>query len=144
MRDYQMNWETIVIQNVLPDTRTAFGIREATGEQVFIGPSISKTVGLAAGDIVLGKLTENHNQPAGKSVPWKAFLVTRDPSDIIDLEEAYERLCGFEYPMTAEEADIPLIALQELYLQGRIVKMVVMETPQADKILMWASSMEKV
>lgn len=143
-----MEWKTIVIQNIVHDTKSAFGILEETGEQVFIGPSISKTVGLEVNDIVLGKVTANTHRPEGgkerQPVPWKAFLVTRDLTDLIDLEKAYERLWGFEYPMTAEEADIPIIALQELYQQGRIVKMIVMPTPKDQKIIMWASSMEKV
>ena len=143
-----MEWTTIIITNVVQPSKTAFGVREDTGEQVIIPPSVSKTMGLEVTDIIQAKLVPNIDKDGTRgfknNVPWFAPLVSREAYDEEALHEAYERLWGFEYPMTAEDAEIPLAALQELYQHGRIVKMIVMPSPKDDKVIMWASSMEKV
>lgn len=146
--DYQMDWTTIIITNVVPNTKTAFGVREDNGEQVIVPPSVSKTMRLENFDIIHAKLVPNIERDGDRgfknNVPWFAPLVSREAYDEADLQNTYSSLCDYEYPLTAEEAELPLAALQELYQQGRIVKMIVMPTPKADKVIMWATDMEKV
>lgn len=143
-----MDWTTIIITNVVQPSKTAFGVREDTGEQVIVPPSVSKTMGLENADIIQAKLVPNIDKDGSRgfknNVPWFAPLVSREAYDEAGLQEAYDNLWGYEYPMTAEDAGVPLAALQELYHQGRIVKIIVMPSPKADKVIMWATSMEKV
>lgn len=143
-----MDWTTVIITNIVPSTKTAFGVREDNGEQVIVPPSVSKTMNLEACDIIHAKLVPNIDKDGGhgfkNNVPWFAPLVSREAYDEEGLIEAYNKLWGYDYPMTAEDAEVPLAALQELYQQGRIVKMIVMPSPKAEKIIMWATTMEKV
>lgn len=147
-KDYQMEWTTIIITNVVQPSKTAFGVREDTGEQVIVPPSVSKTMGLENADIIQAKLVPNIDKDGTRgfknNVPWFAPLVSREAYDESGLQHTYSSLSDYEYPVTAEEAELPLAALQELYHQGRIVKIIVMPSPKADKVIMWASDMEKV
>jgi hypothetical protein len=149
-KDYKMDWTTIIITNVVQPSKTAFGVREDTGEQVFVPPSVSKTMNLENADIIQAKLVPNVDkfsdgtQKLKNNVPWFAPLVSREAYDEAALQHTYSSLSEYEYPVTAEEAELPLAALQELYHQGRIVKMLIMPNPKSEKVIMWASSMEKV
>jgi len=143
-----MDWTTIIITNVVQPSKTAFGVREDTGEQVIVPPSVSKTMNLENADIIQAKLVPNIDKDGTRgfknNVPWFAPLVSREAYDEAALHHTYSSLSEYEYPVTAEEAELPLAALQELYHQGRIVKMLIMPSPKAEKVIMWASSMEKV
>ena len=51
-----MEWTTVIITNVVQPSKTAFGVREDNGENVFIPPSVSKTLDLDISDIVFAKI----------------------------------------------------------------------------------------
>ena len=143
-----MSLRTIIVQNVLPNTKTAFAVLEETGEQVVVPPSVSKIVNLEIGDIVSAIIVENINpperDPSKPPVPWFAKAVVRVAEDMVSPDEVYEVLCAYEYPVTAEEAELPIMACQQAYQQGRIVKVVAMERPQAKPIIMWCSEVDKL
>jgi hypothetical protein len=139
---------TIMVTNVLFDTKTAFALREDNGEQVIIAPSVSRAVGLEAGDIVSALIVPNVNppqrDPSRPPVPWFARTVARVAQDLMTPQEVYDALEANEYPMTAEEAGLPLIALQQAYQHGRVVKVIVKEKPNAQPVIMWCNSMDKL
>lgn len=143
-----MEWTTVIVTNIVQHSKTAFGVREDNGEQVFIPPSVSKTLGLEVSDIVLAKLVPNNNPANTQSnrtpVPWFAPLVTRGEDDIVEAQDVKAKLMGHDYPITAEELGIPLVSLQQAYQQGEIVKVVVMPSPNAERLVMWAADMDRV
>lgn len=143
-----MEWITVIITNVVQPSKTAFGVREDNGESVFIPPAVSKTMGLEISDVVLAKLVPNRDmsENAGKRtpVPWFAPLMARSVDEVMEPQEVHARLYGFDYPVSAEEADLPLVALEQAYQAGMIVKIVVMPKPHAERVIMWAADMERV
>jgi len=143
-----MEWITVIITNVVQPTKTAFGVREDNGESVFIPPAVSKTMGLEVSDIVLAKLVPNRDmsENAGKRtpVPWFAPLMARSGDEIMEPEEVHAALDAFEYPVSAEEADVPLVALEQAYQAGKAVKIVILPRPQAERVIMWAADMDRV
>lgn len=148
MSDQENKFVTIIVTNVLLDTRTAFAVREDNGDQVIIAPRVSRAVRLEAGDIVSASIVPNVNPPQRDPdrppVPWFAPTVARVAQDIMTPDEVRARLEGFDYPVTADEADLPLIALQQAYQQGRIVKVVAKERPSAQPVLMWCNDLERL
>ena len=128
--------------------KTAFGVREDNGESVFIPPAVSKTMGLEISDVVLAKLVPNRDlsENAGKRtpVPWFAPLMARSADEVMDSVDVREALNAFDYPVTAEEAELPLVALEQAYQQGHIVKIVVMPKPHAQRVIMWAADTDRV
>ena len=148
MSDQENKLVTIIVTNVLYDTKTAFAVREDNGEQVIIAPRVSKAVGLEAGDIVSAIIVPNVNPPQRDPdrppVPWFAPTVARVAQDLRTPQEVYDVLWQFEYPVTAEEAELPMIALQQAYQQGKIVKVVAFEKPNVKPIIMWCNSVEKL
>lgn len=143
-----MEWTTVIVTNVVPSTKSAFGVREDTGEQVFIPPSVSRAMKLEISDIVHAKLVPN-NEQNGRSgsrtpVPWFAPLATRSIEDIVDPVEVKEQLLGFEYPATTEDTGISSSALQNAYESGHIVKIIVMPHPDQERVIMWAADMDRV
>ena len=143
-----MEWKTIIITNVVQPTKTAFGVREDNGESVFIPPAVSKTMGLQISDIVLAKLVPNRdmseNAGTRTPVPWFAPLMARSSDEIMEPHEVHQRLWGFDYPVSAEEADVPLVALEQAYQAGKVVKIMVMPKPHAERVIMWAADMDRV
>jgi hypothetical protein len=143
-----MEWTTVIITNVVQPSKTAFGVREDTGESVFIPPSVSKTLGLEISDIVLAKLVPNNDQSnrAGTRtpVPWFAPLMARSIDDLMEPDEVRDALDEHEYPVTAEEAGIPSAALQQAYQAGKITKIIVMPSPREERIIMWAADTDRV
>lgn len=143
-----MDLQTIIVTNVLPNSKTAFAVLEDSGEQVIIPPRVSQTVGLEIGDIVSAIIVPNINpperDPSKPPVPWFAPTVVRVAEDMVTPDEVYEALWGYEYPVTAEEAGLSLMSCQQAYQQGRIVKVVAMERPQAKPIIMWCSEVDKL
>lgn len=143
-----MEWTTVIITNVVQPSKTAFGVREDSGEHVFIPPSVSKTMGLEISDIVFAKLVPNNDRSNGSGtrspVPWFAPLMARSIEDMMDIEGVKAALDVFDYPVTAEEAQVPLSALEQAYQAGEVTKIVVMPSPRADRVIMWAADMERV
>lgn len=143
-----MEWKTVIITNVLQPTKTAFGVREDNGETVFIPPAVSKTMGLQISDIVLAKLVPNRDMSENASnrtpVPWFAPLMSRTAEDIMPPNEVHSLLLGFEYPVEADEAGIPLVALEQAYQAGKVIKIMVMPKPHAERVIMWAADMDRV
>lgn len=143
-----MEWTTVIITNVVQPSKTAFGVREDNGESVFIPPAVSKTMGLQISDVVLAKLVPNKDmsENAGRRtpVPWFAPLMARSADDMMGADEVAAALEAFEYPVSAEEAEVPLVALEQAYQQGRVVKIVVMPKPHAERVIMWAADMDRV
>ena len=143
-----MEWTTVIITNVVQPSKTAFGVREDNGESVFIPPAVSKTMGLEISDVVLAKLVPNRDlsENAGKRtpVPWFAPLMARSADEVMDSVDVREALNAFDYPVTAEEAELPLVALEQAYQQGHIVKIVVMPKPHAQRVIMWAADTDRV
>lgn len=143
-----MEWTTVIITNVVQPSKTAFGVREDNGENVFIPPSVSKTLDLEISDIVFAKLVPNNDQSnrsgSRTPVPWFAPLMARSLDDMVGVDRVKERLEQFEYPVTAEEADLPSAALQQAYQAGDIVKIIVMPSPRADRVIMWAADTDRV
>lgn len=143
-----MEWTTVIVTNVVQPSKTAFGVREDNGESVFIPPAVSKTMGLEISDIVLAKLVPNRGMADATSkrtpVPWFAPLMARSAEEVMDVAEVKDALKTFDYPVTADEADLPLVALEQAYQQGDIIKIVVMPRPHAERVIMWAADMERV
>lgn len=141
-----MNWQTIIVTNVIEPSRSAFAVREDNGEQVFIPPTVSRACEIEPSDIVLAKLVPNRDRRGIdiQSVPWLAPLVTREDEGMMDADEVKDRLEEYDFPVTADEVEIPLIALQSAHQEGKIVKIVVMPAPKAERIVMWAASMDTV
>ena len=143
-----MEWTTVIITNVVQPSKTAFGVREDTGESVFIPPSVSKTLDLEISDIVLGKLVPNNDQSnrsgSRTPVPWFAPLMARSIDDMVDPDEVHAMLDKNEYPVTAEEAGIASAALQQAYQAGKITKIIVMPSPREERIIMWAADTDRV
>jgi hypothetical protein len=143
-----MEWTTVIITNIVQPSKTAFGVREDNGESVFIPPSVSKTLGLEVSDIALAKLVPNNDQSSRVGsrppVPWFAPLMARSIDDVMDPDEVKDLLEEHEYPVTAEEAGIPSVALQQAYQAGKIMKIVVMPSPRDERIIMWAADMDRV
>jgi len=143
-----MEWTTVIVTNVVPSTKSAFGVREDTGEQVFIPPSVSRAMKIEIGDIVNAKLVPNNEQNgrAGSRtpVPWFAPLVARSIEDLTDPDEVKEQLLGFDYPVSTEDAGISSAALQQAYEAGQIVKIIVMPHPDQERVIMWAADMGRV
>ena len=143
-----MEWTTVIITNVVQPSKTAFGVREDNGESVFIPPAVSKTMGLEISDIVLAKLVPNRDlsENAGKRtpVPWFAPLMARSGDDVMEPDEVQKWLDDFEYPVSAEEAGLPLVALEQAYQAGKVIKIMVMPKPHADRVVMWAADIDRV
>ena len=140
-----MDWVTIIITNVVQPSKTAFGVRDDNGDQVFIPPAVSKTADLMVSDIVMAKLVPNRNSHEGRSdVPWFAALVTRDPENMMTPDQVASILSTHDYPMTAEELDIPIVALQQAYQSEMATKVIVMPSPRAERIIMWAADPDRV
>jgi hypothetical protein len=143
-----MEWTTVIVTNVVQPSKTAFGVREDNGESVFIPPAVSKTMGLEISDIVLAKLVPNRGAADGigkrTPVPWFAPLMARSADEVMDVAEVKDALNTFDYPVTADEADLPLVALEQAYQQGDIIKIVVMPRPHAERVIMWAADMDRV
>lgn len=143
-----MEWTTVIITNVVQPSKTAFGVREDTGESVFIPPSVSKTLELEISDIVLAKLVPNNDRSnrdnSRAPVPWFAPLMARSVDDLMEPDEVHEALLEFEYPVTAQEAGIPSAALQQAYQESKITKIIVMPSPRDERIIMWAADMDRV
>jgi antitoxin component of MazEF toxin-antitoxin module len=143
-----MEWTTVIITNVIHPTKTAFAVREDNSEDVFIPPAVSKRLGLEIGDIVLAKIVPNRNMNpnAGSRppVPWIAPLMARTHEDVLPPQSVKAALSPFEYPVTAEEAELPLVALEQAYQAGDIVKVIVMPSPRAERVIMWAADMDRV
>jgi hypothetical protein len=143
-----MEWVTVIITNVVQPSKTAFGVREDNGENVFIPPSVSKTLGLEVSDIVLAKLVPNNDQSnrdnTRSRVPWFAPLMARSIDDLMEPDEVKAALLEFDYPVTAEEAEIASAALQQAYQEGKITKIIVMPSPRDERIIMWAADMDRV
>ena len=143
-----MEWTTVIITNVVQPSKTAFGVREDNGESVFIPPAVSKTMGLEISDIVLAKLVPNRDlsENAGKRtpVPWFAPLMARSGDEVMDPDEVQKWLDDFEYPVSAEEAGLPLVALEQAYQAGKVIKIMVMLKPHAERVIMLAADMERV
>lgn len=143
-----MEWTTVIITNVVQPSKTAFGVRGDNGESVFIPPAVSKTMGLQISDVVLAKLVPNKDmsENAGRRtpVPWFAPLMARTSDEVMEPDEVRSALDDLEYPVTAEEADVPLVALEQAYQAGKIIKIVVMAIPHAERVIMWAADMDRV
>lgn len=143
-----MEWTTVIITNVVQPSKTAFGVREDNGESVFIPPAVSKTMGLEISDIVLAKLVPNRDlsENAGKRtpVPWFAPLMARSGDDVMEPDEVQKWLDDFEYPVSAEEAGLPLVALEQAYQAGKVIKIMVMPKPHAERVVMWAADIDRV
>jgi hypothetical protein len=143
-----MEWTTVIITNIVQASKTAFGVREDNGEHVFVPPAVSKTLGLEISDIVFAKLVSNNDQSnrggTRSPVPWFAPLMARSIEDLMDVQEVKDTLDVFDYPVTAEEAQVPLSALEQAYQAGEITKIVVMPSPRAERVIMWAADMERV
>jgi len=143
-----MEWTTVIVTNVVQPSKTAFGVREDNGESVFIPPAVSKTMGLEISDIVLAKLVPNRGVADGTAkrtpVPWFAPLMARSADEVMDVAEVKDALKTFDYPVTSDEADLPLVALEQAYQQGDIIKIVVMPRPHAERVIMWAADMARV
>jgi hypothetical protein len=143
-----MEWTTVIITNVVQPSKTAFGVREDNGESVFIPPAVSKTMGLEISDIVLAKLVPNRDlsENAGKRtpVPWFAPLMARSGDDVMEPDEVQKWLDDFEYPVSAEEAGLPLVALEQAYQAGKVIKIMVMSKPHAERVVMWAADIDRV
>ena len=148
MSDQEKNLVTIIVTNVKYDTKTAFAVREDNGEQVIIAPSVRIAVGLEAGDVVSALIVPNVNppqrDPSRPPVPWFAPTVARVAEDLMSPQQVYDELWGYEYPVTAEEAELPIIALQQAYQHGKIVKVVAKVKPSAPPIIMWCSDEDKL
>jgi hypothetical protein len=143
-----MEWTTVIITNVVQPSKTAFGVREDNGESVFIPPAVSKTMGLEISDIVLAKLVPNRDlsENAGKRtpVPWFAPLMARSGDDVMEPDEVQKWLDDFEYPVSAEEAGLPLVALEQAYQAGKVIKIMVMPKPHAERVVMWAADIDRI
>lgn len=140
-----MDWVAIIVTNVVQPSKTAFAVRDDNGDQVFVPPAVSKTADLAVSDIVQAKLVPNRNSSDGRSdVPWFAALVTRDTDDLMTPDQVASILSTHEYPMTAEELDIPIVALQQAYQAEMATKVIVMPSPRAERIIMWAADPDRV
>lgn len=143
-----MEWTTVIITNVVQPSKTAFGVREDNGEQVFIPPAVSKTMGLEISDIVLAKLVPNRdlseNASSRTPVPWFAPLMARSGDEVVEPQEVKDALNAFDYPVTAEKAKLPIVALQQAYQEGHIAKIIVMPNPRAERIIMWAADTDRV
>lgn len=140
-----MTTAIITISNVIPATKTAFGIREDNGESVFVPASVSRAMGLAKGDTVQAKLAPNRQPSATAREPikWAAIAATSDFGADIDVEAVRAALSGFDYPVRAEEAGVDITALEVAHRLGEVVKVVASQSPTAPKVVMWTDSMDK-
>lgn len=77
------NLTPIYVTNIL-ESGTAFGMREDTGESVFIPSSVSRAARLHKGDSIECKLLPNTHQP--EKTPWFAVQAHNDD----DVEEVVE------------------------------------------------------
>lgn len=140
-----MQYTTVIVTNMIA-SKAAFAVREDTGEQVYIPASVSRAVELSVIDVVLAKIVPNrdHHGQINGQVPWLAAIVSRSNEDFIPPEEVEDALDKFDYPVTAEEAGVPLMALQNAHHYGKAVKVVVIPNPKADKVIMWAKDVDRV
>lgn len=137
MTDYHV----LIVTNILP-TASAFAVRSDTGDQVFIPASVSKACDIKHGQVIKGMLVPNKHD--SQDVPWMCPVVVPSDETLQSPEEVYSALDAFDYPVTADEAGVSLFSLQNAHAEGKAVKLIVKENPEAKAVLFWASKMDKV
>jgi hypothetical protein len=132
---------SIIVTNILP-TGSAFAVREDTGEQAFIPAAVSKATDLKIGMIAQAMLVPNRHDSA--DVPWMAPVIVPSETAIETPDEVFRKLDCFDYPVTADEAEVSLFSLQSAHAAGKVVKLIVKESPEAKAMLYWAATIDKV
>lgn len=134
-------YHTIIVTNMLP-TASAFAVRSDNGEQVFIPAAVSKATDIKIGAVVNAMLVPNRHD--SQDVPWMAPVVVPTETQIETPDDVFKKLDAWEYPVTAEEAEISLFSLQNAHAEGKAVKLIVKEAPDSKAMLYWASTIDKV
>lgn len=140
-----MEHAIITINNVIAETRTAFGYRNDTNEPVFVPPKVSKAVGLVKGDTVQAKLVENQQPHTRKDpIKWLAAVVVRDFGSDVDVQSVRAALSVFDYPVEADETQYSVADLEVAHRLGEVAKVTISQSPSSQKIIMWTDDIHKV
>lgn len=132
---------------------TSFGIREDTGESVFIPASIAKRIGLGVGDSGIASLIPNAAH--SEKTPWYAVFMTKDEDQVepepetedellVRVERLLLRTRGyFTTEEVAAECDVDTVDAQKkldhLFTGGHITRAVVQRVPGGDvELTLWA------
>ncbi len=113
---------------------------EHAGEMVYIPAKTMLATQASAGDTVTAHLTPNVPEKRGE-VPWRAPFITREDDSGIHPQAVRAALSAFDYPVSAEEAKMPLSALYAAHSAGMIVRVTAHETPSSKPVVMWAANM---
>lgn len=135
------------------DSGTSFGVRQDTGESVFIPASIAKRIGLNVGDIATATLLVNATRP--DKTPWFAAFMDQKQtaSTLVAVDETLggvEQLLGdtagyYTTEEVAEECGIAVAVaaakLELLFSEGRVSRANVRSHPNTDvAFVLWAGS----
>ena len=134
----------IVIANQL-SSKASFGVTMETKEQVYVPANISRICNLEVGMIYSAILVPNNHEAGGK-IPWLAVRIDPDEAEpsAEDLESAKQELLNIEYPVTSDQVSASVVALQEAWRQGMIVKMEARESPDSPVHVFWAATLDHV
>ena len=110
---------------------------------MFIPGKIMQATETSAGDTVVAHLAPNLPEKRAE-VPWTAPFIRRSDDSGISPEAVREALSAFDYPVSAEDAGLPLSALYSAHSEGVVVRVTAHETPSSKPVVMWAASMEVV
>lgn len=138
--------QEIVVSNQLP-SKASFGVVMDTKEQVYIPANIGKACNLEVGMIYSAILVPNNHDLSSKT-PWLAVKIDmgRGSSEPTaqDLERAQEALLEIEYPVTADQIDVPVQTLQAAWKRGMIVRLEAKESPDHPVHVFWAATLDHV
>lgn len=138
--------QAIVVANQLP-SKASFAVTIDSKEQVYIPASISRICNLEVGIIYNAILVPNNHESGGK-IPWLAVRVDledteQEPTDE-DVQRARDELLGIEYPVTSDQVNASIRALQEAWRRGMIVKLEAKEAPDAPVHVFWAATLDHI
>ncbi len=138
--------QEIVVSNQLP-SKASFGVTMDTKEQVYIPAKVGKACNLEVGMIYDAILVPNNHESDGK-IPFLVVRIDLNGGDseptAQDLERAQEALLEIEYPVTADQIDVPVQTLQAAWKRGMIVRLEAKESPDHPVHVFWAATLDHV
>ena len=141
-----MQFEKIIITNIVDQRRSAFAVRAANGEQVYIPAATVKHVNLRPNEVVWAALIENNSFDGTMKnrTPWMSPLITRENISEVDTDKVVDAFDAFDYPVTAEEAGVSDFEAHCAFHDQALAKVILIEGPYADPVIMWTNESEKV
>lgn len=142
-----METAQIYCSNVLP-TKTAFGIRADTGEQVFIPSTVTNATNLEINEVVQAVMVPNKLH--ADKTPWFAISIERDitPEQGSLDDRMLSYLTSTAYASTSEiahefstDATTASNALNRLFRRGKLAKAEVYSRPGQERATtcLWAT-----